>query len=182
MQPTFVTERLTLRPLQLTDASSIQQLAGQKDVASTTLSVPYPYPDGAAESFIAATHERYNKNLGSTFALISNETNELVGCAGMHIVSDYDRAELAYWVGKPYWGQGYATEAAQRILEYGFNELKLNRIWAAAMDSNPASSMVMQKIGMKYEGKLIQHIKKWGEYEDLVYYGITIGEYKTALR
>ncbi|MBD7969038.1 GNAT family N-acetyltransferase [Paenibacillus gallinarum] len=181
MQPTFVTERLILRPLQLADAPSIQNLAGEKDVASTTLSIPHPYPDGAAESFIAATQERYSKNLGSTFALISKETSELVGCAGMHIVSDYNRAELAYWIGKPYWGHGYATEAARRMLEYGFDELKLNRIWAAALDRNPASSMVMQKIGMKYEGKLVQHIKKWGEYEDLVYYGITISEYETAL-
>lgn len=181
MQPTFVTEKLTLRPLQLADAPSIQQLAGDKDVASTTLSIPYPYPDGAAESFIMANHERYNRGFGSTFALISNETNELVGCIGMHIVSDYHRAELAYWIGKPYWGQGYATEAARQMLEYGFNELKLNRIWAAAMARNPASSMVMQKIGMKYEGKLIQHIRKWEEYEDLVYYGTTKTEYETAI-
>ncbi|GIP42246.1 N-acetyltransferase [Paenibacillus sp. J45TS6] len=182
MQPTFVTERLILRPLQLADAPFIQKLAGEKDIASTTLSIPHPYPDGAAESFIAATHERYSKNLGSTFALISKETNELLGCAGMHIVSDYNRAELAYWIGKPYWGHGYATEAVQRMMEYGFDELKLNRIWAAALARNPASSAVMQKNGMKYEGKLVQHIKKWGEFEDLVYYGITISEYETALR
>lgn len=92
MQPTFVTERLMLRPLQLADAPFIQKLAGEKDVASTTLSIPHPYPDGAAESFIAANHERYSKNLGSTFALILKETNELLGCAGMHIVNDYNRA------------------------------------------------------------------------------------------
>ncbi|WP_454193463.1 GNAT family N-acetyltransferase [Paenibacillus sp. Marseille-Q7038] len=181
MQPTFVTERLILRPLQLADAPSIQKLAGEKEVASTTLSIPHPYPDGAAEAFIMATHDRYRKNLGSTFALVSKETSELLGCAGMHIVSDYNRAELAYWIGKPYWGSGYATEAVQRMMEYGFDELKLNRLWAAALTRNPASSAVMQKNGMKYEGTLVQHIKKWGEYEDLVYYGITISEYETAL-
>ncbi len=100
----------------------------------------------------------------------------------MHIVSDYNRAELAYWIGKPYWGHGYATEAVQRMMEYGFNELKLNRIWAAALARNPASSAVMQKNGMNYEGKLVQHIKKWEEYEDVVYYGMTLSEYETALR
>lgn len=182
MQPTFVTERLTLRPLTLTDAATVQKLAGEKTVASTTLSIPHPYPYEAAESFIKATHDKYEKNFGASFALTLNETNELIGCMGLHIVQDYNRAELAYWTGQPYWQQGYATEAAKRILEYGFDELELNRIYAAAMTKNPASSAVMKKIGMKYEGTLKEHIRKWGEYEDLAYYGITRTEYKSAQR
>ncbi|WP_211747385.1 GNAT family N-acetyltransferase [Paenibacillus sp. Marseille-Q4541] len=182
MQPTFVTNRLTLRPLQSTDAAAIQKFAGEKEVASTTLSIPHPYPDGSAEAFIVATHERHKNNLGTSLALISNETGELVGCMGLHIANDHNRAELAYWIGKPYWGQGYATEAANRMLQYGFEELGLNRIYAAAMTKNPASSTVMKKIGMKYEGELKQHIMKWGEYEDLVYYGTTKTEYEATLR
>lgn len=182
MQPTFLTERLTLRPLTLTDAATVQKLAGEKNVASTTLSIPHPYPYEAAESFIKATHEKYVKNFGASFALTLTETEELIGCMGLHIAQDHNKAELGYWIGQPYWQQGYATEAAERLLQYGFDELYLNRIWAAAMAKNPASSAVMKKIGMKYEGTLKEHIRKWGEYEDLDYYGITITGYKLAQR
>ncbi|MGO4371700.1 GNAT family N-acetyltransferase, partial [Paenibacillus sp. MCAF20] len=84
----------------------------------------------------------------------------------------HNRAELAYWMGKPYWGLGYATEAARRVVQFGFEELALNRIHAAAMTRNPASYNVMIKAGMKYEGTFPQHIKKWEQYEDLVFYGL----------
>ncbi|MFB5188719.1 GNAT family N-acetyltransferase [Alicyclobacillus fastidiosus] len=79
--------------------------------------------------------------------------------------------------GKPFWGNGYATEAARRIVSYGFEELKLNRIWAAAFMRNPASSNVMKKVGMKQEGILKQHVVKWDHPEDLGYYGILRDDY-----
>jgi ribosomal-protein-alanine N-acetyltransferase len=64
MQPTFETERLVLRPFELTDASNVQELAGDKEVAKTTLSIPYPYLDGAAESWISGCNERSQDGTG----------------------------------------------------------------------------------------------------------------------
>ncbi|QTA82731.1 GNAT domain-containing protein [Desulfonema limicola] len=81
-------------------------------------------------------------------------------------------AEMGYWVGIEYWGNGYCTEATKKVLEYGFDTQNLNRIFAYHFGSNPASGRVMKKIGMKYEGCLRQAIKKWGKFEDSVLYGV----------
>ena len=84
----------------------------------------------------------------------------------------FDRAELGYWIDRPYWNQGYCTEAGRAVLWYGFTELNLNRIHAYHLSRNPASGRVMQKLGMTREGLLRQHAKKWGKYEDIVEYGL----------
>ncbi|KKL20477.1 hypothetical protein LCGC14_2455040, partial [marine sediment metagenome] len=82
------------------------------------------------------------------------------------------QAELGYWVGKPYWDQGFCTEAAYAVLRYAFREMGLVRVHAAHLWRNPSSGRVMQKIGMQHEGRRRQHTKKWDVLEDLELYGI----------
>ena len=82
------------------------------------------------------------------------------------------QGELGYWIGVPYWGKGYCTEAGEALLEYGFTELDLNRIHASYFSRNPASGRVMEKLGMTYEGTRKQHILKWNKFEDLALKGI----------
>jgi hypothetical protein len=77
-----------------------------------------------------------------------------------------------YWIGKPYWGLGYATEAAEEVVRYGFEDLALHRIQAKHFGSNPASGKVMRKVGMSQEGVRPEHYKKWETYEDRVDYGL----------
>lgn len=176
MQRILETDRLTLRPFELVDASLVQKLAGDREVAQTTLSIPHPYPDGAAEAWIAAGRERASAGHGFPYAIVIRDEGVLIGCISLNLTRPHSRGELAYWLGTSYWGKGYATEAAAMVVNFGFDDLGLNRIWAAAMSKNPASSRVMQKIGMKPEGEFRQHILKWGEFEDLVYYGMTKGD------
>ncbi|WP_433943009.1 GNAT family N-acetyltransferase [Paenibacillus sp. SN-8-1] len=178
MQPIIETERLFLRPFKLPDASRVQELAGDIEVARTTLSIPYPYPDGAAESWISACNHNSDAGNGFPFALVSKESNVLIGCMSINIASPHQRGELGYWLGRAFWGKGYATEAAKALIHYGFEDLKLNKIWAAAMAANPASSNVMTKVGMKFEGEFKQHILKGDKFEDLVYYGMTRMDYE----
>ncbi len=71
------------------------------------------------------------------------ETDELIGAIGLTLSKKYDHAEMGYWIGVPFWGKGYCTEAAKIVLQYGFEELKLNRIFAHHMTNNPASGKVM---------------------------------------
>ena len=85
--------------------------------------------------------------------------------------------ELGYWLGVPFWNQGYCTEAALAVVQYGFEVLRLHRIYASHMIRNPASGRIMQKIGMTYEGCQRQHVQKWGVFEDLATYGILQSEY-----
>ncbi|MGO4540433.1 GNAT family N-acetyltransferase [Paenibacillus sp. 2TAB19] len=169
---TLQTDRLLLRPFEGADAKQVQLLAGDKDVASTTLAIPHPYPDGAAEQWIEASRQASVQGDRHVFAIVRQEDYVLLGNMTLGITKHHNRAELAYWMGKPYWGLGYATEAARRVVQFGFEELALNRIHAAAMTRNPASYNVMIKAGMKYEGTFPQHIKKWEQYEDLVFYGL----------
>jgi RimJ/RimL family protein N-acetyltransferase len=97
---------------------------------------------------------------------------QLAGAIGLVIDRANDRAELGYWIGVPFWGRGYATEAGRAIVRFAFEEQALHRVFAQVFTRNPASARVLQKIGMRYEGILRQHLKKWDEYVDVECYGL----------
>jgi len=176
-QPTMETKRLKLRPFTLDDAYEVQRLAGNKDIASTTLNIPHPYEDGMAEHWIGTHKENLEKGEEVVFAIVHREQGLLIGSIGLKINKRDESAELGYWIGRPYWNRDYCTEACQAVLIYGFQNLGLNRIYAYHFKRNPASGRVMQKTGMVYEGYLRQHVKKWGKFEDVVFYGILRSEY-----
>ncbi len=178
-QPTLQTERLILRPFTLADAPDVQCLAGDRAIASTTGNIAHPYEDGMAEQWISGQAERFRNGEAVELAVTMRAEGCLIGAIGLHIHAEASRAELGYWIGKPYWGQGYATEAAQAVVQYGFEELGLNRICACHFGSNPASGRVMQKIGMAYEGCRRQHFCKWEVFEDCVDYAILRSEYES---
>ena len=179
-QPTLKTERLILRPFTLADAPDVLRLAGERDIASTTLNIPHPYRPGMAETWIATHPEAFDRGETVTFALARRADNTLIGAIGLRLEPEHHLAELGYWVGKPYWNQGYATEAARAVIGYGFEELRLNRIYASHLTRNPASGRVLQKIGMTREGCLRKHIFKWGEHLDIEQYGILRSEWQVA--
>jgi len=178
--PTIETERLTLRPFILADAPDVQRLAGDRNVASSTLEIPHPYKDGMAEEWIAALQVGLDRGEDVTFAIVHRDEEYLIGCAGMSIRKRDESGSMGYWIGKPYWNQGYCTEAARALLEYGFEVLGLNRVYSAHFTRNPASGRVMQKIGMKHEGTLRQDVRKWGRFEDVERYGILKSEYASS--
>ena len=178
-RPTIHTDRLLLRPFTLEDASRVQKLAGEKDIASTTLNIPHPYEDGMAQEWIGTHQDRYDKGESVVFAIVLNDHSTLIGAIGLEISKDHDRAELGYWIGKPYWNKGYCTEAARALIQYGFDVLGLVRIHASHFGRNPASGRVMQNIGMIHEGSLRRHINKRGKLEDLEVYGILKEEWKS---
>jgi RimJ/RimL family protein N-acetyltransferase len=170
--PHIKTERLLLRPFTLADAKEVQRLAGDRDIASTTASIPHPYDDGVAEQWIAMHQQRFAEGTWLNLAITCHREGAVVGALGLRFELEHDRAELGYWIGKPYWGRGYATEAARALLQYGFDKLGLHRIYARHFTRNPASGKVLYKIGMTHEGHRRQHEKKWGIYEDEELYGM----------
>jgi ribosomal-protein-alanine N-acetyltransferase len=180
-QPFLETDRLLLRPFSLNDAIVVQKLAGDETIAATTLSIPHPYEDGMAEEWISTHQERFEKGEAVVFAITLRDGNTLIGAIGLEISPQHERAELGYWIGKPYWSKGYCTEAAEAILRFGFYKCKLLRIHAAHFSNNKASGRVMEKIGMKHEGRPRNHIKKWGRFEDLEIYGILREEFKGGM-
>ncbi len=175
--PELTTDRLNLRRFQLSDAPEVRRLAGDRAIAATTLNIPHPYEEGIAEEWIGKHGPAFEKDEAVSFAITVKQTGALVGAIGLHLVREHDRAELGYWIGEPYWGRGYATEAGRSVLGYAFEVLALNRVLARHFPRNPQSGRVLQKLGMKYEGRLRQHVKKWSVYEDVVVYGLLRSEY-----
>jgi RimJ/RimL family protein N-acetyltransferase len=175
------TERLILRQFSFDDAPMIQKLVGAREIADTTLEIPHPYEDGMAEEWLNLQKENFVKGVEVSCAITLKENGNLAGGINLRINKRFNRAEMGYWIAVPYWNKGYCTEAARKMLEYGFKELKLNRIFAHHMVRNASSGRVMEKIGMKYEGTLRQHVIRWDKYEDLKIYSILSSEFDTFI-
>jgi [ribosomal protein S5]-alanine N-acetyltransferase len=177
MLPTLRTSRLILSPFALGDAAAVQKMAGDHDVYRTTLNIPHPYPDGAAEKWIARHLTEFLENRHLTLAVRKSDQT-LIGAIGLALSPEHRHAEMGYWIGRPFWNNGYCTEAAREILVHGFARMELNRIYARHLAINPASGRVMQKIGMTHEGHLRQHCFKEGKLLDVVIYGILREEFE----
>ena len=169
------TERLLLRPFTAADAPAVQELASARSIAAGTLSIPHPYPEGAAAEWIAS-HGKDDAHI--ELAIVLRDGDAVIGATGLGVAREHERAELGYWIGEPYWGQGYATEAGRAVVQYGFDDLGLNRIQAHHFTSNPASGRVLEKIGMTHEGTHRQMFRKWGEYKDVEAYSILRSQFE----
>ena len=162
------TARLTLRSYTSADIPDLVRLAGAREVAATTLRIPHPYTEQDAKDFIETYAAKTVPE--SRFAITLTSDGQLCGGIGLRVDEPHQHAELGYWLGVPYWGQGYGTEAARAMIHYGFETLGLHRIYASYVPHNVASGRVLQKIGMRREGRMRAHICKWGEFQDLECY------------
>ncbi len=163
------TKRLLLRPFNLQDAKVVQQLAGDKEISDGTYYLPHPYEDGVAERWITNHRAACEKGEQVVFAITLKETRTLIGAVGLFLD---DEAELGYWIGKAYWGHGYATEAARAMLEYAFDILNLPSIYSDCFQWNIPSIKVMQKIGMTYRKTFDKYVEKRQQYEAVDQYEI----------
>ena len=148
--PTLQTERLLLRPFTLEDAPGVQRLAGEREVASTTCAISHPYQNGMAEEWINTHQPEFERGTGINLAITLKDTEKeentiLIGAIGLRIDQTEKIGELGYWIGKPYWNCGYCTEAANVIVSYAFDVLRLTSIHAFHFKRNPASGRVLPK-------------------------------------
>lgn len=173
---------LKLRPFHMEDAPRVAELCGEWEIAATTANIPHPYDQNMAEEWIATHGQAFKEGDAVTVAITRSADGQLIGAIGLHIIEPDRLAEIGYWIGKPYWNQGYATQAAQALIEYGFDHFDLNRIQARHMTKNPASGRVMEKAGMSFEGVLRQSIFRWGSFEDAAMYSILRREFEAERR
>ena len=169
----LATERLLLRPFTLDDAPAVQRLVAAYEIAENTLLIPHPYPEGAAAEWISKLGTMPDNHV---FAIVLDA--DVIGAIGMEVQREHDRGEIGYWIGVPYWGRGYMTEAVRAVLGWAFESLGLNRVFAEHFTRNAASGRVMQKAGMRHEGSLRQHDKKWDAYLDVEVYGILDSDWR----
>jgi len=174
------TARLLLRSLEPEDIPALVRLAGAREVAAMTTRIPHPYTEDDARIYLAQAEEDFQSGRSIVFAITLLAGGELCGSIGFVIAQSNRHAELGYWIGVPFWGQGYATEAATAVVAFGFDTLGLHRIHAHHFAGNVASRRVLQKIGMRHEGRFREHVHKWDQFIDLENYGLLASEYQSG--
>jgi RimJ/RimL family protein N-acetyltransferase len=150
--PVLKTDRLVLRALCQRDVPVIVQLAGDRRVAENTARIPHPYTAADAEGLLASINQK-----GSETVFALELDGALIGMSGLDPRTD--GAELGYWLGVPYWGCGYATEAARAVIDYAFSELGHDLLQSGARVSNPASRRVLEKCGFQWTGVRLCRIR-----------------------
>lgn len=173
------TKRLLLNSFKESDAKLVAKLAGDKRVVEMTASIPYPYEASMALSWIQTHQKQKLDDLNYIFAIRLRSTEELIGCINIGLNTQHNRGYLGYWIGHPYWGQGFCTEALKRVLKFGFEEKNLHKIWAEHKTLNTASARVMEKVGMKHEGVMRGHYRQnENKYLDMSVKSILKSEYE----
>jgi RimJ/RimL family protein N-acetyltransferase len=170
------TERLRIRAYREADIAELVPLIGAREVAATTGRIPHPYSEEDAREFLAQIEVEREVRLAITL----RDGGRLIGGIGLRLFEPHEQAELGYWLGVPYWGKGYATEAAREMLRYGFQDLKLHRIFATQFANNPASGRILKKLGMRHEGCQREHFRKWDQFVDLELYGLLRKEWESS--
>jgi 8-oxo-dGTP diphosphatase len=148
----LATAELDLRPLVPGDAAAIHALVGEWEVARWTSNIPHPYEPGMAEAWIAENQGECERGEAVVFAIERRADRALVGAIGLMFDAEAPRAEVGYWIGRPYWNHGYATEALNGLLRLAFGRLQLDSVVARAMDENGASMRVQEKAGFALVG------------------------------
>ncbi|HET7847424.1 MAG TPA: GNAT family N-acetyltransferase [Pseudolabrys sp.] len=143
--PVLETKRLTLRAPRLEDAKTVALLANDKRIAENTARIPHPYTVSDATDFIAKAN-----GAGGEVVFLITQHREIIGACGITTLDS--QPELGYWLGAPYWGKGFATEALHAVIDYAFTDLDHGALNAGARVTNPASRRVLEKCGFQWTG------------------------------
>lgn len=183
--PELETERLILDQIVTTDIPKIVKYAGNIKIVDTTRTMPHPYFEEDAISWIHMANQGFRQKDNFIFAIRKKANKTFMGGIGLTLNVENNRAELGYWIAEPFWNEGYTTEAVKVILKFGFEELKLNKIIAEYLTTNEASGKVMIKNGMIKEAEFKDHDVKRGytiednKYVSLIQYRLTKPEYES---
>ncbi|WP_299625669.1 GNAT family N-acetyltransferase [Pelagibius sp.] len=145
------TERLRLRPFTAADAPAIQAYVSDWDIARMTTRIPHPYPEGAAADWIAS-HATSETKAGETIFCIARD-GQPIGATSLRRrlppAEESDVLEVGYWLARPHWGQGLATESTRALLAYAFTEPRVSAVTSGHFADNPASGRVLAKCGFR---------------------------------
>ncbi len=175
------TDRLILRPYELSDDRDLHELVSQPEVMEFIPEDPMTLQE--ARRIIAWLQECYPKNTPQkiikwTLAMVFKETDKVIGSCGLGPLDfSPDETELFYALRKEYWGRGLATEASRAILKYAFETIKIERLVAVTMPANVGSVKVIEKLGLRFEKKVPGLSEEFADYEGDLYYAMTRNEY-----
>lgn len=153
MRSTIDTPRLSLRAFRDADASRVTELVGAWDVARMLARVPHPYKDDNAKGWIA-THDEARANARGWHFAIATTSDGVIGAMSLERRDDDEPLTLGYWLGEPYWGLGYATEAGAALLAYASDDLGETTFRSEHFIDNDASGRVLRKLDFAYTGEV----------------------------
>ena len=165
--PILESERLLLRELSISDAESMYYYAKEDTVTEYVLFETHKSINDSL-TFINQAIEKYANADYYVWAIELKKNKHFIGSCGIHDIDRMNRsAELGYIISHDYWNQGIATEAGNLLMDFGFNNLKLHRIYARYFEGNEASRRVMEKLGMRYEGIMRDAVFKRNRYYNI---------------
>ncbi len=159
-----------LRPFALSDLENLVKHANNFNIAKNLTDMfPHPYREEHGRAFIEKT---LAADPVTIFAITVND--QIVGGIGLHPQHDIHRknVELGYWLAEPFWGKGIMSRAVAQMIDFGFKNLDINRIFARPFGSNLASQRVLEKAGFRLEGRFEKTLIKNGVYEDELIYAV----------
>ncbi len=177
----IVGKKVILRQLKKSDAVSIYHYAKDRAITKWTTHIPYPYPRGAALIFIRRSAQQIKAGKLVNYGITLKGTDEVIGLIGLNkikIDKEMQRAEIGYWLGKPFWGSGIMSEAVKLMLDLAFHNLKLHRVYAGVFQSNPASLRVLKKVGFIQEGLMREVRFRYGKWHTVVGMSMLKREYE----
>jgi RimJ/RimL family protein N-acetyltransferase len=166
--PVLETERLALRAPRLEDANAIATLVNDRRIAENTLRIPHPYGLADARAFLATANTTDDETV---FLITARSAGTPAGISGGAVLGgnvlgacgiarlDGKQPEIGYWLGVPFWGNGYATEAARAVIDHAFGDLGCEHLLGGARVSNPASRRVLEKCGFQWTGVGLYRIR-----------------------
>lgn len=155
--PILTTAHLTLRPLQSEDAVTLHRIY-QTEGVLRYFPNPNPPPLEKVESFIATQQDHWKTYGYGNWAIVPGEEREIIGWAGLQFLPELNETEVGYLLDQPFWGKGYATEAARASLQFGFDQFAFSYLIALVHPENIGSRRVLEKCGMRY----METIHLWG--------------------
>lgn len=176
--PKIETDRLILTELQAGDIPQIVNYASNRNISEYTLNLPYPCSEKDAVYWVNLSNQGLKNGTNYIFAIRLKVSDEVIGGIGLTVEKKFFCAEIGHWIAEPFWNNGYTTEATKSVIDFGFDNLDLNKITSSHLDKNPASGKVMFKYGMIKESVLKEHVCKNNFFHTLVLYELTKSEYK----
>jgi len=152
-------ERLILRAPRPSDIAGMTVWLGDFSVSKNMSRVPHPYGEADAEAFVSGTGPR-RQGRHHSFSIVRRKDSQFIGGCGLN--EEAAGWELGYWLGKPFWGQGYASEAAHRLVRFAFEELGQDSVQAGWFFDNPASGHVLAKLGARHNGSRLRESRARG--------------------
>ncbi len=172
LQLPIVGRRLLLRTPKPSDAAAIAHALRDRRV-SRPIHLPAHYSVRDARDFIRRSKEGLKDGSKYYLSIVLRGNGELVGGCGLdHVLIDHRNAHVGYWIARPHWGKGYASEAASILIAAGFRDLGLHRIHTGAFPDNRRSIRVLRRLGFRTEGRARQDRLVDGRYRDLALFGL----------